>query len=189
MRGVRLSKRSGYSVTIPPFPAGSDVRTALSDTTPDARLLGRLNVRYVVAEFPIRAEGLVEQAHFGSTFVYENQFVLPRAYVGEGMAARIVINTPDRVVVEADGPGTLTLIQIHYPGWRATVDGRARAYPSRGLGSDGCEPGRRSSSNRVCVRSVDGQGWRDREWSRVGESGVRMGGRVGLEATMEARGR
>ncbi len=123
MRVVTDASVRGYSVTIPPFPPGSDVRTALSHTTPDARLLGRLNVRYVVAEFPIWAEGLVEQARFGPTFVYENQFVLPRAYIGEGMPARIVINTPDRVVVEGDGPGTLTLIQINYPGWRATVDG------------------------------------------------------------------
>lgn len=138
MRVVTNANVRGYSVTIPPFPPGSDVRTALSHTTPDARLLGRLNVRYVVAEFPIWAEGLVEQARFGPTFVYENQFVLPRAYVGEGMPARIVINTPDRVVVEADGPGTLTLIQINYPGWRATVDGHTvpiSVLPSVGTSS------------------------------------------------------
>jgi hypothetical protein len=117
--GVRAS---GYSVTIPVFPT-SDVRTALRDVTPDARLLGKLNVRYVVAEFPMKVEGLVERARFGTTFVYENQFAMPRAFVGEA-AARVTTNTPDRIVVEADGPGTLTLSQMYYPGWRARVDGR-----------------------------------------------------------------
>jgi hypothetical protein len=109
-------------VTIPAFPT-SDVRTALRDVTPDARLLGKLNVRYVVAEFPMKVEGLVERARFGTTFVYENQLAMPRAFVGEA-AARVTTNTPDRITVEADGPGTLTLSQVYYPGWRARVDGR-----------------------------------------------------------------
>jgi len=116
--GVRAS---GYSVTIPAFPPDSDVGTALRDVTPDVRLLGKLNVRYVVAEFPMKVEGLVERAHFGPTLVYENQSAMPRAFVGE-TAARVRANTPDRVVVEVEGPGTLTLSQVYYPGWRATVD-------------------------------------------------------------------
>ena len=122
MQTASGSRASGYSVTIPSFPPESNVATALRDATPDARLLGKLNVRYVAAEFPIRVEGLVERAHIGPTFVYENQFAMPRAFVGE-TAARIVTLIADRVVVEADGPGRLTLSQITYPGWRATVDG------------------------------------------------------------------
>jgi hypothetical protein len=123
MRTATGTRSSGYSVTIPAFPPESNVETVLRDATPDARWLGRLSVRYVAAEFPIQAEGLVERAHIGSTFVYENQFVLPRASVG-GTAARIVVNTPDRIIIEADGPGILTLSQVQYPGWRASVDGR-----------------------------------------------------------------
>jgi len=125
MQAATGARTSGYSVTIPPFPPNSDVQTALRDVTPDARLLGKLNVRYVVAEFPIKVEGIIEQAQFGPTFVYENQSAMPRAFVENGTAAHIVVYTSDRVVVEADGPGTLTLSQVHYPGWRATVDGRA----------------------------------------------------------------
>ena len=124
MQAATGARTSGYSVTIPPFPPNSDIQTALRDVTPDARLLGKLNVRYVVAEFPMKVEGLVERAHFGSTFVYENQSAMPRAFVENGTAAHIVVYTSDRVVVEADGPGTLTLSQVHYPGWRATVDGQ-----------------------------------------------------------------
>jgi hypothetical protein len=127
--GVRAS---GYSVTVPPFPPNSDVRTAWRDAEPDARLLGKLNVRYVVAEFPIRAEGLIERAQFGSTFVYENTRALPRAFVGEGIVARVTTLTPDHIVVEADGPDTLTLSQVYYPGWRASVDGRAVSIESAG---------------------------------------------------------
>ncbi len=119
------ARASGYSVTIPAFPPDSDIRTAWRDARPDARLLGKLNVRYIVADFPIQAEGWIERARFGMTLVYENQWAMPRAFVGEGTPARVVLSTPDRVVVEADGPGMLTLSQVNYPGWRAMVDGRA----------------------------------------------------------------
>jgi len=122
MQAATGTRASGYSVTIPPFPPSSDVRTALRDVTPDARLLGKLDVRYVAAEFPMKVKGLVEQARFGTTFVYENQLALPRAFVEEA-AARVTANRPDRVVVEADGPGILTLSQVNYPGWRAMLDG------------------------------------------------------------------
>ena len=125
MEAATGTRASGYSVTIPPFPPNSDVRTAWHDARPSARLLGRLNVRYVVAEFPIQVEGLAERARFGTTFVYENMSALPRAFVGEGTAARVTTLTPDRIVLEADGPGALTLSQVYYPGWYARVDGRA----------------------------------------------------------------
>ena len=123
MQAATGTRASSYSVTIPAFPPESNVATALRDAVPDAQLLGKLNVGYVVAEFPMRIEGLVERAHIGSTFVYENQWALPRAFVGV-TPANIPVLTPDRVVVEADGPGVLTLSQVYYPGWRASVDGR-----------------------------------------------------------------
>lgn len=125
MEAATGARASGYSVTIPAFPPDSDVRTVWRDARPDARLLGKLNVRYLVADFPIQAEGWVEWAQFGTTRVYENQWAMPRAFVGEGTPARITMLTPDRLVAEVDGPGVLTLSQVSYPGWRAVVDGRA----------------------------------------------------------------
>jgi hypothetical protein len=134
METLTGARAHGYSVTIPSFPPNSDVRTALRDAKPDARLLGRLNVRYVVAEFPVNAEGLVEQTYIGSTYVYENSWAMPRAFVG-ATSARVTVNTPDHIVVEADGPGTLTLSQVNYPGWRVTVDGRATTPDPTGSSS------------------------------------------------------
>ncbi len=74
----------GYSVTLPPFPGiqtDADVSTALKDITPNAALLGLLNVKYVVAAFPIGSPDLIERYRSGNTIVYENQRVLPRAFM------------------------------------------------------------------------------------------------------------
>jgi Bacterial membrane protein YfhO len=124
MRAATGARAQGYSVTIPAFGPRADVRQALRDVTPDARLLGRLNVRYVVADFPVLADGLAERARFGATVVYENERAYPRAFVEGGAAGNVTVNEPDRVVVEADGPGTLTLSQVYYPGWHASIDGQ-----------------------------------------------------------------
>lgn len=71
----------GYSVVLPPLPPGGDVTTAHRDTRPNLDLLGLLNVRYLAAEFPIQADGLVEKARFGATYLYENTKALPRAFI------------------------------------------------------------------------------------------------------------
>ncbi len=74
----------GYSVTLPPFPGvkqDEDIRSALKNIQPNAALLGLLNVKYVDAAFPIVQDDLIERVRFGSTFVYENRRVLPRAFL------------------------------------------------------------------------------------------------------------
>jgi hypothetical protein len=74
----------GYSVTLPPFPGvkkDADIRSVLKDVQPNAALLGLLNVKYVDAAFPIEKSDLVERERFGSTIIYENRRVLPRAFL------------------------------------------------------------------------------------------------------------
>jgi hypothetical protein len=73
-----------YSVTLPPFlniKSDEEIRTANANVIPNAGLLGALNVRYVVAAFPINDPDLIERARFGSTIIYENRRVRPRAYI------------------------------------------------------------------------------------------------------------
>ena len=45
---------------------------------------------------------------------------------GPAGSARIVTYEPERVVVDATArrPGELVLTDVHYPGWKATVDGK-----------------------------------------------------------------
>ena len=71
----------GYGVTIPYFPDGSEVKSAWREATPAAGLLGLLNGRYVVADYPVHAEGLSLVHRTGQSYVYENSLVLPRAFL------------------------------------------------------------------------------------------------------------
>jgi len=70
-----------YSEVLPPAPPSGDVILGHRDARPDPNLLGLLNVRYLAAEFPLDVEGLVERGRFGTTYLYENTRVLPRAFV------------------------------------------------------------------------------------------------------------
>jgi hypothetical protein len=126
---------TGYSPSLPP---------ALDDASarPDAARLGLLNVGHVGAAFPIQAEGLVLEKQIGSTYLYRNEMVLPRAFVVsveetpvqdeirlempiEPGLARISTYTPNRIVVETDQemPALLVLGEVWYPGWHALVNG------------------------------------------------------------------
>lgn len=126
-------KQNGYSVTLPPFEPGNP-KEDNRFSVPDAELLGRLNVKYVVSEFDLDVDGLTLIATIESSRVYENQFVFPRAWVEilgsetgyEGVfskAADITTYTPNKIVLQASGPGDLILSEIAYPGWEAFVDG------------------------------------------------------------------
>jgi hypothetical protein len=73
-----------YSVTLPAFIGAKkdeDIRSALKEVEPNAALLGLLNVKYVAAAFPIEQPELIECEQPGATFIYENQRVLPRAFL------------------------------------------------------------------------------------------------------------
>ena len=126
----------GYSVTVPPFPevaAGEDMLLAHRDVVPDLRLLGLLNVRYLAVAYPMQADGLVPLGERGGVYLYRNEQALPWALVvesgrvlesddvGEG---RVVEWTPNRIRVEAEGPGLLVLSEVYDPDWQARVDGQ-----------------------------------------------------------------
>ncbi len=123
-------KAHGYSVTVPAF-ASDDLATANADALPDAERLGMLNVKYVAAEFSLDAPGLALVQTFGRTRVYENAAARPRAWVIGGAAlslveagrAEVQAWSPNRILVEAAGPGQLVLSEVIYGGWEARVDG------------------------------------------------------------------
>ena len=125
--------RSRYGVTLPPFEQG-DPAEANRMYTPNAERLGRLNVRYVAAEYPVDAEGLILDRVIGTTWVYENTLACPRAWVESaetpdcgagGKAVRWVRREPNQIWLEAEGPGLLVLSEMNYPGWQVFVDGEA----------------------------------------------------------------
>jgi hypothetical protein len=133
--------RSGYSVTVPPM-EGGDPSAANEAYQPDAAQLGLLNVRYVVSEYDLAAvsgakgqpsaantSGLELRTRIGRTRVYENLEAFPRAWVKpvetNGQLTAIVRWAPNEITVQANGPGTLVLSEVAYPGWIARVDGQA----------------------------------------------------------------
>lgn len=71
----------GFSVTIPYFGEEEDIRTARRDARPNAALLGLLNVRYLASEFPVENPDLRLEKQIGSTYIYENEAFLPRAFI------------------------------------------------------------------------------------------------------------
>jgi hypothetical protein len=138
--------QQGYSVVLPPVGEG-DPSVANHSNRPDPRLLGLLNVRYVAAEYELPVAGLELRERFGETRLYENLLALPRAWVqplastpGENaQSEEITTWSPNRIelrVPETDGEADrlLVLSELHYPGWRAEVDGRqAKILPVAGL--------------------------------------------------------
>ena len=122
--------QEGYSVTMPPFHNG-DPKTSNLEFTPDAQLLGKLNVRYIVSTFPINTDLLKLVKETSTDYIYENTMFLPRAWVqdedknaGEGIISIPAIQiSPNEIIVEAEGPGQLVLSEINYPGWKAEVNG------------------------------------------------------------------
>lgn len=116
----------GYEVTLPPFPSGDPGDPWGFD--PQVELLGKLNVAVIVSDYPLSVPGLAASGLAGGTYIYELDQTRPRAWVesqaGEVRRVEKLEWTPNHVLVEAEGPGTLVLSEIMYPGWRAVVDGR-----------------------------------------------------------------
>lgn len=118
-----------YSVTLPPFPSGEPDRPWGVDLDP--AMLGRLNIRYIVSEYPVDTPGIHLQDRLEGVYVYRNEVARPRAWVEEPSAgpssnwrpAESLEWTPNRITIHARGPGLLVLSEVDYPGWIITVDG------------------------------------------------------------------
>jgi hypothetical protein len=128
---------NGYSVTLPPFLSGDPAKDNQANV-PDPFKLGLLNVKYVLSSFDVKPfDGLVLEKQIGSTRIYVNKYVMPRAWVQMGeplqmdrnstqstVKADITIDDPNEIEVHASGPGQLVLSEINYPGWSVWVDGK-----------------------------------------------------------------
>jgi hypothetical protein len=78
--GCRLQ---GYAGGVPPCLSGEIDPQAYLTAEPDPAILGLLNVRYVVADFPLDVPDLEPVLVDGETTVYENRQFLPRAFLVE----------------------------------------------------------------------------------------------------------
>jgi hypothetical protein len=95
----------------------------------DQEIPRRLGIRLVATGEPLaNAErlGLVSRGKVGEAWLYENPAALPRA-VAEPGSARVLRRTTTDIEIEAtmSAAGRLVLHGLYYPGWTATVDGRA----------------------------------------------------------------
>jgi hypothetical protein len=109
-----------YSVTVPSY-VDHDAETLAG--SPDAGLLGLLNVKYVASEFPLSVAGLSLVKTFDQTYIYQNELAHPRAWIEGQGSAQVSSWSPDRIEVQADGAGLLVLSEVAYPGWVCWVDG------------------------------------------------------------------
>ena len=129
----RLFDFSGYE-SIEPYQLSQFYKNELRENKLAAKLdlLGRWNVKYILAAGPLRSSALKLLRHknqFGQNlYIYENQRVKPRAYFSQG-AGRVDLAAyrPGLLALKTASmaPASLFLSETRYPGWQALVDGRA----------------------------------------------------------------
>lgn len=130
MAGATGFDPRGYSVTLPPLPSG-DPHDPWG-VNPDAALLGRLNVLYMVSAYEVSAEGwdLLPESPTTGLYAYRNQSWRPRAWVElAGATSDVqVAGSPGEILIKARGPGRLVVSELSVPGWRLTVDDQGAAF-------------------------------------------------------------
>jgi len=116
----------GYDVVLPPLAEDGDAGQ------PDAALLGQYNVFYVASRARLDVDGLVQVEKFDDIRVYRNILAQPRAWVEGGAVEKLNIQ-PNRITLQASGPGRLVLAEIAYPGWQMIVNGQPVRIETAGL--------------------------------------------------------
>lgn len=123
-------RAEGYGVTLPPYPQGDPALPWSPEL--DLSRLGLLSVSHVISDYELAPGQLDFVGVDGGRWIYRNPHRRPRAWVQEGRdlepqgAWRPVQAfewTPNRIRIEAKGPGVLVLSENAFPGWRATIDG------------------------------------------------------------------
>jgi len=111
-----------YSVTLPALATGTP-ELDNAGFHPDAKLLGLLSTKYVISQFPLEEPGLSLLKSSDYLWLYENEYVLPFAWVIPSADTTIIDRTPNRISISTSGPGQLVLSEVIYPGWVAAMDG------------------------------------------------------------------
>jgi hypothetical protein len=117
-----------YSVTLPPFPDGDTSRAWKGSIDPE--ILSELSIRYLVSAVELDLPGFIFQGRTGKSWLYENPQSHSWAWIQSNeldplatAPVRSITRTPNRILLTAEGPGTLVLSEVVYPAWHARVDG------------------------------------------------------------------
>jgi uncharacterized membrane protein YfhO len=122
-----------YGVVVPPLiETGSDNGIPNYDTgKPDSKLLGQLNVRYLLSDSQItEPDNWRLISGLTNDWLYLNQAEQSEAYIldkgGNPQNLGVVVEkyTPNEIIISiSKGEGDLVLSELIYPGWSAWVDG------------------------------------------------------------------
>ncbi len=130
IRGSIGATADGYSVTLPAYKNGKPDSDNIG-IDPSADRLALLNVKYLVSEFSVNAEGWLREEIKGEGYLYRNDKAQGWAWVESGLetgdrnysSVNQIIRRKNQILVNVQGPGVLHLAEVTYPGWQVTVDG------------------------------------------------------------------
>ncbi len=126
----------GYSVTLPPIAAGNPLDNPAA-LAPDPEKIGELNVVWIFTQ-----QELINSQQFDliysqeGYYLYRNLMARPLVEMSSSSsAAQASIETKDinRIVINAVGPGRITVRVPDYPGWRVSVDGLPAIMKPQGI--------------------------------------------------------
>jgi hypothetical protein len=117
-----------YSVSIPPYPEGQPELPGTFDL--DLKRLGWLGVSTIVSSYPIKNEELILQTVEEDLYVYMNPRSRPLAWIqefpdriyGDWRPVNDISLSRNSLELNVQGPGTLVMSEVSYPGWQVFVD-------------------------------------------------------------------